>query len=152
MIGPTAGLSVEVERLLLDVVADGFVWYCCGRKAEPAALVATYEWDHWVDLVTIKDFERVITARVLKPEKVDVFAPEVAVWAYQGPARCALRALLNLVHPRHPDAPAVEFPAPRSLHVPRAEQRPLTIRLPPPGRAGRRAARLATMMASTTNG
>lgn len=146
MIAPTAGLSAEVERLLLDVVADGFVLYCCGPKAQPTALVAAYEWDQWVDLATIRDFAQIVTARMPKREKMDMFAPEVVVWAYQGPARWALRALLNLVHPQHPDAPAFEFPAPRALRVPQAEQRPLTIRLPSPGKAGMRAARLAATL------
>jgi len=54
--------------------------------------------------------------------------------------------LLDLVHPHHPDAPTVAHPAPRSLHVPRSEQRPLTIRLPSPGRAGTRSTRLAAAM------
>lgn len=99
-----------------------------------------------VDLVTIRGFDRVTTARVPKRGKVDVFAPEVVVWAYEGPAQWALRAVLNLVHPRHPDAPTAEYPAPPCLHIPRAEQRPLTIRPPTLGRAGVRAARLAAAM------
>lgn len=32
------------------------------------------------------------------------FAPEFVVWAYEGPAECAVRALLHLVHPEHRDA------------------------------------------------
>ncbi|MDQ3276541.1 MAG: hypothetical protein M3Q39_16315 [Actinomycetota bacterium] len=135
-----------VERLLLDVMQDGFVLYCCGGRAEPSALVASYEWEHYVDTVVIRGVDRVTAARVPKGAGVDVFAPEVVVWAYQGCAEWALRALLDLVHPRHPDAPTVAHPAPRFLHVPRSEQRPLTIRLPSPGRAGMRAARLAAAM------
>lgn len=139
-----------VEGLLLDVVRDGFILYCCGDRAAPNALVASYEWDHCVDLVTIRDFDRVTTARVPKQGTVDVFAPKVVAWAYEGPPQCALGALLDLVHPAHPDAPTVEYPAPPSLHIPRAQQRPMTIRLPSPGRAGVRATRLATAM--TTHG
>lgn len=141
--GAEVSLSSVVERLLLDVVADGFVLYCCGRRTDPNALVASYEWEHCVDLVTIRNFERVTTARVPKWDKIDVFAPEVVVWAYEGPCQWALRALLDLVHPEHPDAPTAEFPAPPCLHIPRAEQRPMTIRPPTPGRVGARAARLA---------
>ena len=74
-----------------------------------------------------------------------MFAPEVVVWAYEGPAQPTLRALLNLVQPQHPDAPIGAYPAPRSLQVPRHEQRPMTIRLPSPGRVGVRAARLARL-------
>jgi hypothetical protein len=143
--GEQASLPAVVEELLLGVVADGFVLYCCGDRAAPNALVASYEWEHCVDLVTIQNFTRVTTARVPKPA-TDIFAPEVVTWAYQGPPQQALRALLNLVHPAHPDAPTAEYPAPPSLYVPRAQQRPMTIRLPPPGRAGARAARLATEM------
>ncbi|MGH3697665.1 MAG: hypothetical protein ACRDRX_27415 [Pseudonocardiaceae bacterium] len=133
-----------METLLVDVVADGFTLYCCGPKAVPNALVASYEWHNYVDLLTIRDFDRITTARVPAPgRKVDLFAPEFVVWAYEGPP---LRALHNLVHPAHPDAPAVEYSAPAGLHVPRAQQRPMTIQLPAPHRAGVRAARLATAM------
>ena len=40
--------------MLVDVVADGFVVYCCGPRAAPNALVASYEWDHCIDLLTIR--------------------------------------------------------------------------------------------------
>ncbi|MGQ0718655.1 MAG: hypothetical protein ACT4NP_15360 [Pseudonocardiales bacterium] len=38
-------LPTVVEEMLVDVVADGFVVYCCGPKAAPNALVACYRWD-----------------------------------------------------------------------------------------------------------
>ncbi len=149
--GGEAGLSTEVQRLLCEVVADGFVVYCCGPKAAPFALVAAYQWADYVDLVTIRCFDRVTTARVPAPHhgRVDVLAPQVVVWAYEGPPQRALRALLDLIHPQHPDAPAGAYPAPPSLHIPRVEQRPMTIQLPPPGRTARRAARLAAAMPTT---
>ncbi len=143
--GSRVELPPDVEQLLLDVVADGFVVYCCGGRAAPTALAASYEWEDYVDLVTIRCFDRVTAARVPKRGQVDVFAPDVVVWAYEGPAECTLRALLNLVHPQHPNAPTGVYPAPRSLHVPRHEQRPTSIRLPSAGRAGVRAARLASL-------
>lgn len=42
----------------------------------------------------------VITARIPAPQhaRIDVFAPKVVVWSYEGPPQSALRALLNL-HP-----------------------------------------------------
>ena len=52
--GGEAGLPAEVERLLCEVVADGFVVYCCGPRAAPFALVAAYQWEDYVDLVTIR--------------------------------------------------------------------------------------------------
>jgi hypothetical protein len=141
--GGPEGLPAGVEELLAEVVADGFTLYCCGPKSAPHALVACYEWDHCVDLLTIRGFDRVTTARVpAQGRTVDLFAPEVVVWAYQGLPQPALRALLALVHPAHPDAPTVEYPAPAGLGVSRAEQRPMTIQPPSPGRAGVRAARL----------
>jgi hypothetical protein len=143
--GQEVALPAGVEQLLVDVVADGFTLYCCGLKSAPNALVACYEWDHYacVDLLTFRDFDRVVTARVPTQGTVDIFAPEVVVWAYEGPPQPALRALLNLVHPAHPDAPTAGYPAPAGLHVPRAQQRPMTIQPRSPGRAGVRAARLA---------
>lgn len=145
-LGSDVDMPPVVERLLLGVVQDGFVLYCCGGRAEPSALVASYEWEHYVDTVVIRGADRVTAARIPKGAGVDVFMPEVVVWAYQGGAEWALRALLDLVHPHHPDAPTVAHPAPRSLHVPRSEKRPLTIRLPSPGSAGMRATRLAAAM------
>ncbi|MGA8521272.1 MAG: hypothetical protein WB735_24750, partial [Pseudonocardiaceae bacterium] len=87
-------LPSEVERLLLEVVADGFVLYCCGPRVAPFALVAAYQWEDYVDLVTIRCFDRVTTARVPAPHhgRVDVFTPEVVVWAHEGPPQWALRA------------------------------------------------------------
>lgn len=138
-------LPARVEELLVDVVADGFTLYCCGPKVAPRALVACYEWADWVDLLTVRDFHRVITARVSKQGRgIDIFAPDVVVWAYEGPPQHAVRALLDLVHPEHPDAPTVGYPAPAGLRIPRVAQRPMTIQLPTPGRAGVRAARLAS--------
>lgn len=143
-------LPTDVERLMLDVVNDGFVVYCCGPKAAPSALVACYEWKQYVDIVTIRRVDRITTARVVVPQqgRVDVFAPETVVWAYEGPPQCALRALFDLVHPAHPTAPESAYPAPPSLRIPRAEQRPMTIRLPAPRQTGMRAFRLAVAMAA----
>jgi hypothetical protein len=151
--GSETHLPLEVERLLRVVVADGFMLHCCGPKAAPFALVASYQWKGYVDLVTIRRFDRITTARVYAPQRrrIDVFAPEAVVWAYEGPPPWALRALLELVHPQHPNAPASAYPAPTSLHIPRAEQRPMAIRFAPPGRAGIRAARLAAAMEISCN-
>ncbi len=139
-------LAAGVEELLIDVAADGFTLYCCGPKHAPNALLACYEWDHYVDLLTILNFDRVTTARVPKRDTLDIFAPTVMVWSYEGPPLPALRALLQLVHPAHPDAPVTEYPAPAGLRIPRARQRPMTIRPPSPGRARVRTERLATAM------
>lgn len=110
------------------------------------ALVACYGWDRYpyLDLITIRDFDRITTARVRTGEqRVEVFAPETVVWAYQGAAEPALRGLLGLVHPAHPDAPGEPFAAPAGLVVPREQQRPMTIQVPPAGRKQARARRLA---------
>jgi hypothetical protein len=142
------GLPPDVEQLLVKVVADGFTAYRCGPKHAPYAVLACYQWEHYVDLLTITDFDRMVTARVPKHDALDIFAPTVVVWSYQGPPRPALRALLELVHPAHPDAPHGAYPAPAGLLIPRARQRPMTIRPPAPGRAGVRADRLASAMSS----
>ncbi|MGH8410380.1 MAG: hypothetical protein ACRERT_04030 [Pseudomonas sp.] len=135
-----------MEELLAAVAGDGFTLYCCGPKAAPNALVACYEWNRYVDLLSIRDFDRVITARVPKHGRVDIFPPEVVVWAYEGPPQPALRALLDLMHPDHPDAPTAAYAAPASLHVPRDQQRPMTMRPPSPSQAGVRAAWLQREM------
>ncbi len=143
-------LPAVVEQLLVEVANDGFTLVCCGPRSAPHALLATYTWAHYVDLLTIADFDRVTTARVPIDAAVDLFAPEVVVWAYEGPPQSALRALLELVHPDHPQAPTTAYPAPARLRVPRTRRRPMTIQPPTPARAGVRAARLA--IAITTVG
>jgi hypothetical protein len=47
----------EAERLLRAVVADGFMLHCCGLKVAPFALVASYQWKGYVDVVTIRRFD-----------------------------------------------------------------------------------------------
>jgi hypothetical protein len=147
--GEQVCLSPVVEKLLVDVVEDGFTLYSCGPKTAPNALVACYHWGQYADLLTVRDFDWVVTARMPIPAPVDIFAPQVVVWAYEGAPQHAIRALLSLVHPMHPDAPVADYPAPARLRVPRAQQRPMTIQLPLPGRARARAKRLATAITTS---
>jgi hypothetical protein len=69
----------------------------------PCALVPSYQWEDYLDLLTIRPFDRIITARI-PARSIDLFAPEVVVWAYEGAPQPALRALLNLLPPTHPQA------------------------------------------------
>jgi hypothetical protein len=137
-------LAEQFDRLL----ADGFRVWCCGRKSDPNALLASYDWDGYVDLATMTapEFEVVTTARVVRRGTVDVFDPKTVVWAFQGAADDALRSLLDLVHPDHPAAPRFEHPAPPAMVIPPDLQRPTSIRIPSAGAAGVRAVRLAALM------
>jgi hypothetical protein len=71
-------------------------------------VAASYRWDDYVDLVTIRRFDRIITAPVPAPQHahINVFDPKAVVWAYEEPPQPTLQALLNLVPPHHLDAPA----------------------------------------------
>lgn len=148
--GDETRLPSGVEQLLAEVVTDGFVIYCCGPRGAPRALVASYQWVGYVDVLSIRCFDRIITARVAAPQRagIDVFDPKTVVWAYEGPPQPALQALLDLVPPDHPDAPTSRYPAPPGLYIPRAQQRPLTIRIPPPRYSKHRADRLAVITAN----
>ncbi|MGH3975989.1 MAG: hypothetical protein ACRDS9_22060 [Pseudonocardiaceae bacterium] len=64
--GGQVRLPAVVEELLAEVVSDGFVRYCCGARTASHALIASYESDHYIHLVTIRDFDRITTARVPK--------------------------------------------------------------------------------------
>jgi hypothetical protein len=68
--------------------------------------------------------------------------PEVVVWSYEGCAEPTMRAVLRLIHPQDPEAPAAPYPVPRALQLPRHEQRPMRIRMPSANQARTRAARL----------
>lgn len=147
---PTTVIDEDtMEALWQGLIDDGFTGYHCGpRDRPPAALVAYYEWPDAIDMITIADAGPAAAARLPKPAggRVDVLNPAAAVWSYEGAPELALAALLGLVHPDHPDAPRTEFDAPAALRVPRARQRPMTIRLPHAGKAGGRARRLGAAL------
>ncbi|MGQ0840257.1 hypothetical protein [Actinokineospora sp.] len=140
-ISRSADLS-EIDGLLRAVVADGFTVYLCGGAERPEAIVATYAWESHVDYVVIKDAHDVTAARSRQHRDWDVFAAATVVWSYQGHARWALRAILDLPPPEHPDAPDDEYRAPESLRVDPAHLRKVSVRSPRPGLVARRAMRL----------
>jgi len=55
---------------------------------------------------------------VPKQYGVDLFAPQVAVWAYEGPPQRALRALLDWCIRRTPTRPPVPSPRRRGCTFP----------------------------------
>lgn len=136
------GELCEIDALLRAVVADGFTVYLCGDPASPEAIVATYAWESHVDFVVIKDMDRVIAARSRQIRDWDVFTAERVVWSYEGHARWALRAALDLLPPEHPDAPDEDYPVPAGARVEQAHLRRVSIRSPRPGLVARRAMRL----------
>ncbi|NKQ58821.1 hypothetical protein HFP15_38865 [Amycolatopsis sp. K13G38] len=135
--------SADTEELLWEFARDGFSLYFCGGRSQPTIIVGAYEWDDYIDIVNIRGENRVTAARVPRRGEADIFSPETIVWFYQGNVDLTLKAMLRLVHPEHPDAPTTEHPPPSDLHVPRAEQRPMTIRRADATRIAARAAKLA---------
>jgi hypothetical protein len=138
--------SADTEELLWEFAGDGFSLYFCGGRTQPTVIVGAYEWEDYIDIVNIRGENRVTAARVPRRGKVDLFNPEAIVWLYQGNIDPTIRAMMKLVHPDHPDAPVAAHPPPDDLHVPRAEQRPLTIRPADLSRAAVRAVRLAALI------
>ncbi|WP_156893669.1 hypothetical protein [Actinokineospora enzanensis] len=132
----------EIDDLLRAVVADGFTVYLCGGADQPEAIVATYAWEHHVDFVVIKDAHDVTAARARQTPDWDVFTAETVVWSYHGHARWALRAILDLLPPDHPDAPDEEYPAPTGIRLDADQLGGMSVRAPRPGLVARRAMRL----------
>lgn len=130
-----------VSALFQALVNDGFTAYCCGPKGDPTAVIAFYEWDYHVDVITVPQKGPAAAARLAKPAEV-LDPPPTAVWTWVGNPEPAIWALLRLAYPDHPDAPAEVVPTPAALRVPQELQRPMSIRLPPAGKAGVRANRL----------
>lgn len=142
----------EVDELLAAVTRDGFTLRYCNGPREPTLIVGTYEWGSWLDIVVIRAIDDVISARIPVTAGTDVFAPDTIVWAYVGDAEHALRALLELPHPDHPQAPTAPVPAPRSLQVPAAREAPVTVRPPTALAARARQIRLgAALLADTAD-
>ncbi|WP_253885590.1 hypothetical protein [Actinokineospora diospyrosa] len=132
----------EIDDLLRAVVADGFTVFLCGGSDQPEAIVATYAWETHVDYVVIKDAHDVTAARSRLVRDWDVFTAESVVWSYQGHARWALRAILDLLPPEHPNAPGEDYPAPAGLRVEPGFLTSVSVRTPRPGLVARRAMRL----------
>jgi hypothetical protein len=88
--------------LFQALVNDGFTAYRCGPQDDPTALIAFYEWDDHIDVITVP--------QVLEP-------PPTAVWTWVGDPEPAIWALLRLKHPDHPDAPAEQVPTLAELWV-----------------------------------
>ncbi|MEU0513376.1 hypothetical protein [Amycolatopsis sp. NPDC006125] len=137
----------HVDALLRRVADDGFLFYLCGDRGDPAVLVAAYYWDRHVDLITITPPGRVTAVRAIREASFDPFAPRKVVWAYGNDPEPTLLAALNLPHPDHPDHPASSFEPPRLAVVPAHLQRPTTVKAPEPWRAGNRARRLEQALA-----
>lgn len=127
--------SVGMYEAFAALKQAGFTAYCCGDRRLPHVLVTAYVWgDSHVDVVNVRGANRVTTARLPNHDgSLDIFAPHQVVWHYMGAVEVAVRALLRLPRPGHPDAPTVAYPAPLTLFVPSCEQRPMTVK---PGRGG----------------
>ncbi|WP_146108280.1 hypothetical protein V5P93_006411 [Actinokineospora auranticolor] len=136
----------EIDDLLRAVVADGFTVYLCGGHDRPEAIVATYAWEHHVDFVVIKDAHEVTAARSRQVRDWDVFTADTVVWSYQGHARWALRAILDLLPPEHPDAPKDDYPAPPGVRIDPSFLGSVSVRTPRPGLVARRAMRLRAVV------
>lgn len=130
-----------VQALFQALINDGFTAYCCGPKDDPTAVIAFYEWPDHLDVITVPAQGPAASARLARPAEV-LNPPGTALWAWVGEAEWAIWALLNLPHPDHADAPAEVFTTPAALRVPPEQQRPMTVRVPPAGKAGARAVRL----------
>ncbi len=127
--------------LFQALVDDGFTAYCCGPKDDPTAVIAYYEWDDHVDVITVSREGPAAAARLAKPADV-LDPPDTCVWIWVGEPEQAIWQLLKLPPPDLPDAPAEMVATPTALRVPRELQRPTSIRMPPAGKAGIRADRL----------
>lgn len=131
-----------VKSLFQALVNDGFTVYVCGPKDDPTAVIAFYEWDDHVDVVTVP--QKGPAAAVRLAGAADVLnPPQTAVWAWVGEPELTIWALLRLAHPEHPDAPAEVVATPAALRVPPELRQPTNIRRPPAGKAGVRADRLS---------
>ena len=113
-VGGEVVLPAIVEELLIDVATDGFTLYCCGPKTAPNALVAVYEWSQYVDLLTIRDFARVTTARVPKQAGWTSSPPRSWSGPTKAPRSRRYGPCLNWCTQRTPTPP------PRTIRHPRA--------------------------------
>lgn len=123
--------STDTYQAFAALRESGWTHYCCGDRKSPHALVSTYDWGGYVDVITIRGADQVTAARLPKYDGLDIFAPTLVVWHYMGALHPTVTAILRLPAPDHPEAPTKTYPAPSTLFVATGEQRPMTIR---PGR------------------
>lgn len=141
----TGDWPTGVTALLQQLTEDGFTFHSIGDVNGPDAVVGSYYWDDYVDLVTITGHDQVLAARAVRTEEFNVFNPELVVWTFQNEEDPGL-TLWALLHLRHPDlttALPAPFPAPDGMRLGEHVRGPVVVKLPSLARLDRRATRLA---------
>jgi hypothetical protein len=116
----------DIEPLLREMARQGWMLICCGRRAQPDALVAVNRTQFWADVVVLRGHDRAAAYRTLIQPHDDALQATRVVWHYLSDAEHTLRAVLNIP----PDTVAsVPYPIPDESRIPEARYRPLTIRL-----------------------
>lgn len=147
----TTEQDMGYQTLFEALVLDGFKRFCFGPEREPYALVASYEWDDYLDVITVRADGLTAAARLCKPaDPLD--PPRTAVWTWVGfdedadgpntQAESGIWAMLDLSHPNDPDAPHSRVETPAALRIPPEHQKQMKMRQPVPGSVHARAARL----------
>jgi hypothetical protein len=116
----------DIEPLLLEVRRREWMLICCGRRAQPDALVAVHRAEFWADVVALRGHDRAAAYRTLIRPHDDPLQATHIVWHYLSDAERTLRAVLNIP----PEAVAsTPYPIPEDCRIPEVQHRPATIRL-----------------------
>jgi hypothetical protein len=84
----------DIEPLLLEVRRRGWMLICCGRRAQPDALVAVHRTEFWADVVALRGHDRAAAYRtLLVPPHNDPLQAIRIVWHYLSDAERTLRAV-----------------------------------------------------------
>lgn len=123
--------SPQTYQAFAAMKKAGMTACCCGDRRAPHALVATYNWGDYIDVINIRGMHRVTAARLPVCDGLDIFAPAWAVWHYLGSLEPTVTAMLKLPPPDHRHAPTATYPAPLTLFVTSREQQSIIVK---PGR------------------
>lgn len=97
----------EVGELVERLDRIGFALHrLCIDREHPDILIGTYHWGYKVDVVIVIDERHAHAYRVSTWLGEDVLAPKRVSWHQGSGAVPALRAVLSLPPPGHPEAPS----------------------------------------------
>lgn len=102
--------------------------YVFGPQHGPDLVAAVFQWPTSADVLLLRGEDDASAYRVPTFPDTDVFAPMLVSWQYHAAAVWALRAVLTIEPPGHPQAPSGVLRPEPLCSVPMEIRRPVTIR------------------------
>jgi len=120
---------LQVLPWLSQLLARGWTMYFFHTQSGGTVVAAARYWQEegWVDVVVIRNQDDGVAYSLCQYEEIDIFAPDVVQWSFQGQVSHAVRSALRLGAPAHRKNRDAIHPAPDFCRLAREDRlSPLT--------------------------